>query len=90
MRISSQTRYPTDRKRGIEKVGNVTVFKRTRVNDDIREYARKNGVFMWEIAEYLHISEVTLSRHFRHELPETEKEMVLQTIDRIRESHDGR
>ena len=52
-------------------------------NQDIRKYAKKNGVKMWEIADYKGVSEMYISRKFRHELSESEKEMYMQVIDLI-------
>jgi hypothetical protein len=56
-------------------------------NKNIREKAREKGVRFWEIADALGVSEATLTRKLRHELPAAEREKIEQIIDRI---HKGR
>jgi hypothetical protein len=41
-----------------------------RANQDIRDYAAQKGVYLWEIAKELGISEPTMTRMMRTELPE--------------------
>ena len=43
-------------------------------NTDIRETAKEKGVRLWEIAEFLRISDPTMTRKLRRELSETERE----------------
>lgn len=52
-------------------------------NQDIRQYAKKAGVRLWEVAEFLGISDPTMTRKLRHELPETEKAKILAIIDEL-------
>lgn len=52
-------------------------------NQDIRSAAKNNQVCLWEIAEKLNISEPTITRRFRRELPADEKQRVLTIIDEI-------
>lgn len=42
-------------------------------NTDIRKYAKTHGVRLWQIADELGISEITMSRKLRYELSEDEK-----------------
>ena len=56
-------------------------------NKSIREKAREKGVRFWEIADVLGVSEATLTRKLRHELPAAERVQIEQIIDRI---HKGR
>lgn len=49
-------------------------------NDDIRREARANGVPFWRIANALSISEPTMTRRLRHELPQQEKEKIKEAI----------
>lgn len=50
-------------------------------NIGIRNYAKKNNVKLWEIADVYGVSDVTLSKKLRYELPEKEKENIMQIID---------
>lgn len=54
-----------------------------RANQEIREYAAKNGVYLWEIALAMGISEPTMTRKLRMELPENEHEMIIQVINEL-------
>lgn len=49
-------------------------------NENIRELAKANGVKFWEIADVLSVSEATVTRKLRHELPEDEKQRILEII----------
>lgn len=42
-------------------------------NKDIRAYASKKGVYLWQIAESLGIADSNFSRKLRKELPEESK-----------------
>lgn len=52
-------------------------------NEDIRAMARKNGVYLYEIAEVLGVSEPTFIRWLRKELSESKKSDVRTAIDII-------
>lgn len=54
-------------------------------NKEIRKTAREKNVNLWEIADKLKISEPTMTRKLRHELPEAEKTKILAIIDEIAE-----
>ena len=54
-----------------------------RANQEIREYAAKNGVYLWEIALALGISEPTMTRKLRTELPDREREEIMRIINDI-------
>ena len=49
-------------------------------NATIRKAAKDHRVFLWQIAEELGISEFTLCRKLRKELPEAEQEKILSLI----------
>lgn len=53
------------------------------VNQDIRQYAKRAGVRLWEVAEFLGISDPTMTRKLRHELSETEKTKLFEIIDKL-------
>lgn len=52
-------------------------------NKDIKTRAKEKGVFLWELADHLNISEPTMSRKLRHELPQAEKERIFSIIEEI-------
>ena len=54
-----------------------------RFNLDIREHAKKRGVFLYEVAEHLNISDPTFTRRLRHELDDKEKRKLISIIDTI-------
>ena len=56
---------------------------RVLANNDIRQAAKERGVFLWEIAEYIKVSDPTMTRKLRHELPAAEKQKFLSIIDDI-------
>lgn len=56
-----------------------------KANNDIRLMARGAGVPLWKICLVLEISEPTLTRKLRIELPETEKVRLLTIIEKLRE-----
>ena len=56
-------------------------------NVDIREYAKKKGVKLWEIASALHIKDGNFSRKLRQELPNEMKQKIFQIIDKISDSN---
>ncbi len=54
-----------------------------RENNDIRAYAKSNGVYLWEVAEKMGILDASLSRKLRRELPQNEKKHIFGIIDNI-------
>lgn len=52
-------------------------------NKDIRDYAARRRVRLWEIAMELGINDSSLSRKLRKELPRGEKEKIREIIDRL-------
>ena len=57
-------------------------------NNDIRTTARENGVYLYEIAEKMNVSEQTFNRWLRKELSEELKQKALAAIEQIREEHE--
>jgi predicted XRE-type DNA-binding protein len=49
-------------------------------NNDIKTFAKKNGVKHWEIADKLNMHDSNFSKMLRHELPEAEKEKIRSVI----------
>lgn len=52
-------------------------------NFDVRERASTSGVYLWQVAAALGVSEPTLFRRLRTELSKDEKECIFKVIDRI-------
>lgn len=52
-------------------------------NKDIRDYAARRRVRLWEIAMELGINDSSLSRKLRKELTPDEKEKILGIIDQL-------
>ena len=50
-------------------------------NHEIREALKASGMKQWELAEQLNVSEFTFSRKLRTELPEDEKQKILEIIN---------
>ena len=54
-------------------------------NTDIRTTAKEKKVRFWEVAEYLKISEPTITRKLSKELPDSEKQEIFKIIDELAE-----
>ena len=52
-------------------------------NQDIRLAARGAGIPLWKLAETLGISEPTMTRKLRHELPDDEKAHIMEIIHQL-------
>lgn len=52
-------------------------------NLEIREAAKKKGVKLWRIAAALGITDATLSRKLRFELPDAERVRILAIVDEL-------
>ena len=52
-------------------------------NIEIRTAAKKHGIHLWQIANMLKISEPTMTRKLRLELPQEEKEKILSVIEEL-------
>lgn len=59
------------------------------VNANIRTAAKRNGVYLWEVAEALGIQDSALSRKLRKELPEKETVNILHIIDQLAKEKAG-
>ena len=58
-------------------------FEKMLANTDIRTTAKEKKVRFWEVAEYLKISEPTMTRKLRKELPDSEKQEIFKIIDEL-------
>lgn len=56
-------------------------------NLDVRAAAKSTGVFLWEIADKLGVSEPTFIRSLRKELSVAQKAKALAAIEEIKHEH---
>ena len=59
-------------------------------NSEVRRFAKAEGVPLWRLAEALEISEPTMTRRLRHELPSGEKEQILAVVERLKGGSNNR
>lgn len=52
-------------------------------NEDVRAAAKEKGVRFWQLAEKLGVSDTTLAKLFRHELPDNKKAQLMKIIDEL-------
>lgn len=52
-------------------------------NADVRTAAKNAGVFLYQVAAAMGISEPTMTRKLRFELPDEEKQTIFEIIDKI-------
>lgn len=55
-----------------------------KANSDIRAEAKNSNVKLWEIAAMLGINDVTFTKKLRFELPDVEKERILEIIEQLK------
>ena len=53
------------------------------MNQDVRKAARIADVPLWKIADAIGVSEPTITRWLRHELPADKKQRILEAIESI-------
>ena len=54
-----------------------------KANQEIKTRAKQSGVYLWEVAERLDMTDGNLSRKLRRELPAEQQEEMLALIDEI-------
>ena len=52
-------------------------------NKDIRSYAKEHGVFLWQVAKVMGISDPTMTRKLRTPLTEQDKAEFIRIIDEL-------
>lgn len=62
------------------------MLKQAQSNKDIREAAASAGVFLWQVAEAIGVTDGTFSRKLRRELPDDDKAVILQIIQQLSSS----
>lgn len=60
----------------------------TQNNLEIRQKAKEKGVLLWEVSDALKISEATMTRKLRKELPPEEKSQLLNIIEKLAKEKD--
>jgi len=67
------------------------VLKTYTTNTRVHEERQKFGVFLWEIADRYGVSEATMYRILRKELPEETQNKIVQIIrDIVKERYDSK
>ena len=59
------------------------MLKSKKANNDIRTAAKNAGVFLYQVAKELNISESGFICKLRYEVPQSDKEQVLNAIQKI-------
>lgn len=58
-------------------------------NREIREAAKSTGVHLWQVANVYGVNDGNFSRKLRKELPQEEKQKILEIIDRLAQEKQG-
>lgn len=58
---------------------------KSRANEDIRRLERESGVAQWQVAARLNVSESTLIKKMRFELPPDAKAQIRKIVDELKE-----
>ena len=56
-------------------------------NAELRQYAKDQGVFLWEVGKKFGVGDFSFSRWLRDEFPEEKKNKAMRFIDEIAEEH---
>ena len=51
-------------------------------NDRIRKALKEKGLYFWNLADILGVSEPTITRWMRHEMPEDKQDQIIDAINR--------
>lgn len=54
-------------------------------NMDIRKFAKKKGIMLWQIATEIGVSESTMTRMLRREITPKKREEIIEIINRLAE-----
>ena len=58
-------------------------------NSDIREAAKAAGVKLWQVAKAAGVSDNTLTRRLREELPLKQKTRIFEIIEDLKENQES-
>ena len=53
------------------------------MNEQVKNYAKTKGIKLWEVAYRYGVSDGNFSRKLRRELPEVEKQQLIDIIDEL-------
>lgn len=54
-----------------------------KTNESCRRHAKNNGVYLWQVADRLGISESALTKKIRHEFSDKDREAFINAVDQI-------
>ena len=60
------------------------------MNSDIKQTMKTNFVPQWKVADRLGISEMTLIRWLRKELPEGKRLQIMQAIEQLKKEQESK
>lgn len=55
-------------------------------NKELKQIITTNGLYLWQVAEALGITDSTFSRKLRKELTDDEKNNILRIVEELREA----
>lgn len=58
-------------------------------NKELKRFAKERGVFFWQVAIELGISEATMTRKLRVELPDQEESKIKSIIEHLSKANDA-
>ena len=58
-------------------------MRRNKANKKVRDALQANSVYQWELADILEISEPTMVRKMRYEMPTEEQDALCEIIKKI-------
>lgn len=53
-------------------------------NEKIRKAVKDNGMYIWQLSEVLDVSEATITRWMRHEMPREKQADIIEKINQYR------
>ena len=59
-------------------------------NLDIRRKLKEAKIMQWQVADVLGVSEMTLVRKLRYELPEEEKQKIFEKIEELAKKNSNK
>lgn len=72
--------YVNDNKKGFI----MKSIKTTLANRDIRQAAEDAGLYLWQVAEEIGVTDCTFSKYLRKELSDEKKATIFQAIEKLK------
>ncbi len=60
-----------------------------RANKELRAFAKEHGIMLWEVADFIGISEPTMTRKLRKQLESGEEQRLCRVIEHIARQKSG-